>query len=135
MITNQAYIFIIFVSINIGKGDFCFSKIISKRPTAYKRDNHNGQLYRIGAQIPSIDVCFGGGTEGVDGDPEERHRHRPTGPRLPVLRRTRSGKDFVRTYFRQDHQLHQSVGRRRPVQRMRLVPRVQRKPFAQHHRA
>ena len=67
-------------------------------------------------------------------DAPERHRARPAGPRLPLLRSPRRRQDHLRPHLRQGHQLPRTR-RRRSVQRVRIVPLVQRGTFAQHPRA
>ena len=100
-----------------------------------KSKPYHGTIYSIGKKIPSVDVRDSGGAAGADSDAEKRHRHGTSGARLPVLRVAWRRKNVVRAYFCQNHQLHKPHSGRRGVQRMRLMPPVQREPLAEHHRA
>ena len=92
-----------------------------------------GELYRQRPQISSRDLRIGRRTEAHHLDAQKRHRARAAGARLPLLRPARRGQDHLRAHLRQGDQLPASR-RGRGVQRLRVVPLVQRESFAQHPR-
>ncbi len=110
---------------------------MSSRRAGIRNPNslYGRKIHRIGPKIPPVDFLVGGRAEGPDGDPAQRHRDRPPGPRLPLLRLARGGQNVVRPHFRQVNQLLKPHARGRPLQRVPLVPGLQREPLAQHHRA
>ena len=97
--------------------------------------NYKYGIYRISQEIPPDDLRHRRRSGSPDDDAEERGEERKTRPRLPLLRSEGCRQDHLCTYLRQGHQLPEPDGRRRGLQRVRVVPVVQRAAFTQHLRA